>query len=68
MVGAAPKPAGTSSVKVAVRDLSVSARESANGVLLSARYTFFERIENAIRACELEGVEACICCASSKTA
>jgi exopolysaccharide biosynthesis polyprenyl glycosylphosphotransferase len=31
---------------------------SVNGVILSARHTFFEHIENAIRACELEGVEA----------
>jgi exopolysaccharide biosynthesis polyprenyl glycosylphosphotransferase len=31
---------------------------SVNGVILSARHTFFERVENAIRACELEGIEA----------
>jgi exopolysaccharide biosynthesis polyprenyl glycosylphosphotransferase len=31
---------------------------SANGVILSARHAYFEEIEAAIRACELEGVEA----------
>ncbi len=31
---------------------------SANGVILSARHAFFEQVEAAIRACELEGVEA----------
>jgi exopolysaccharide biosynthesis polyprenyl glycosylphosphotransferase len=31
---------------------------SANGVLLSARHTFFGQIEKAVQACELEGVEA----------
>lgn len=31
---------------------------SANGVLLSAKHTFFGQIEKAIQACELEGVEA----------
>ncbi|HEY1663383.1 MAG TPA: sugar transferase [Verrucomicrobiae bacterium] len=28
-----------------------------NGVILSARHTYFEQIENIIKACELEGVE-----------
>ena len=28
-----------------------------NGVILSARRTYFEQVENIIRACELEGVE-----------
>jgi exopolysaccharide biosynthesis polyprenyl glycosylphosphotransferase len=28
-----------------------------NGVILSAKHTYFEQIENVIRACELEGVE-----------
>jgi exopolysaccharide biosynthesis polyprenyl glycosylphosphotransferase len=28
-----------------------------NGVILSAKHTYFEHIENVIRACELEGVE-----------
>jgi exopolysaccharide biosynthesis polyprenyl glycosylphosphotransferase len=28
-----------------------------NGVVLSAKHTYFEHIENVIRACELEGVE-----------
>ena len=31
---------------------------SANGVLISAKHTFFGQIEKAIQACELEGVEA----------
>jgi exopolysaccharide biosynthesis polyprenyl glycosylphosphotransferase len=31
---------------------------SANGVILSARHTYFGQIEKAIQTCELEGVEA----------
>jgi exopolysaccharide biosynthesis polyprenyl glycosylphosphotransferase len=31
---------------------------SVNGVILSARHAYFEQVEAAIRACELEGVEA----------
>lgn len=31
---------------------------SVNGVLISARHTYFDQVEAAIRACELEGVEA----------
>ncbi|MCX6922181.1 MAG: sugar transferase, partial [Verrucomicrobia bacterium] len=31
---------------------------SVNGVILSAKHAYFENIEAAIRACELEGVEA----------
>ena len=31
---------------------------SANGVILSAKHTYFEQVEAAIRACETEGVEA----------
>src|ERR1039457_4403733 len=31
---------------------------SVNGVILSARHTYFEQMEAAIRACEREGVEA----------
>ena len=31
---------------------------SINAVILSARHTYFEQVEAAIRACELEGVEA----------
>jgi len=31
---------------------------SVNGVILSAKHAYFEQIEAAIRACELEGVEA----------
>lgn len=31
---------------------------SVNGVIFSARHAYFEQIEAAIRACELEGVEA----------
>ena len=30
---------------------------SANGVIISARHTYFEQVENAIKTCELEGVE-----------
>ncbi len=31
---------------------------SVNGVILSATHTYFEQVEQAVRACELEGVEA----------
>jgi exopolysaccharide biosynthesis polyprenyl glycosylphosphotransferase len=31
---------------------------SANGVIISARHTYFEQVESAIKTCELEGVEA----------
>jgi len=31
---------------------------SVNGVIISARHTYFEQVENAIKTCELEGVEA----------
>jgi exopolysaccharide biosynthesis polyprenyl glycosylphosphotransferase len=31
---------------------------SANGVVVSAKHTFFGKVEKAIQACELEGVEA----------
>src|SRR6185312_8035488 len=31
---------------------------SVNGVILSAKHAYFEHVEQAIRACELEGVEA----------
>src|SRR6266404_284877 len=31
---------------------------SVNGVILSARHSYFEQVEAVIRACELEGVEA----------
>jgi exopolysaccharide biosynthesis polyprenyl glycosylphosphotransferase len=31
---------------------------SVNGVILSAKHAYFEQVEQAIRACELEGVEA----------
>jgi len=30
---------------------------SANGVIISARHTYFEQVETAIKTCELEGVE-----------
>ena len=30
---------------------------SVNGVIINARHHYFERVENAIRTCELEGVE-----------
>ena len=32
--------------------------QSANGVVISARHTYFGQVEKAIQACELEGVEA----------
>jgi exopolysaccharide biosynthesis polyprenyl glycosylphosphotransferase len=31
---------------------------SVNGVILSAKHAYFEQVEEAVRACELEGVEA----------
>ena len=31
---------------------------SVNGVILSAKHAYFEQVEQAVRACELEGVEA----------
>ena len=31
---------------------------SANGVIISARHIYFEQVENAIKTCELEGIEA----------
>ena len=31
---------------------------SANGVIISARHTYLEQVENAIKTCELEGIEA----------
>src|SRR6185437_16013445 len=31
---------------------------SVNGVILSAKHAYFEQVEQAIHACELEGVEA----------
>jgi exopolysaccharide biosynthesis polyprenyl glycosylphosphotransferase len=31
---------------------------SANGVIISARHTHFAQVENAIKTCELEGIEA----------
>src|SRR5262249_3468514 len=31
--------------------------ESVNAVILSARHNYFEKVESAIRTCELEGVE-----------
>jgi exopolysaccharide biosynthesis polyprenyl glycosylphosphotransferase len=40
------------------RLLEVLHEHSANGVIISARHTYFEQVEAAIRACELEGVEA----------
>jgi exopolysaccharide biosynthesis polyprenyl glycosylphosphotransferase len=38
--------------------VSLLHEHSINGVLVSARHTYFEQVEAAIRACELEGVEA----------
>jgi exopolysaccharide biosynthesis polyprenyl glycosylphosphotransferase len=31
---------------------------SANGVIICARHSYFEQVENAIKTCELEGIEA----------
>ena len=31
---------------------------SANGVILSAKHTYFEQVETVIKACELEGIDA----------
>src|SRR5216117_3423611 len=31
---------------------------SVNGVILSSKHSYFEQVEEVIRACELEGVEA----------
>lgn len=45
--------------KSSIEDLVESLHEhSANGVLLSAKHTYFGQVEKAIQACELEGVEA----------
>lgn len=45
--------------RISVDDLvRVLHEQSVNGVILSARHTYFEQVELAIRACELEGVEA----------
>src|SRR5213593_299490 len=42
-----------------VADLVAHLHEhSVNGVILSARHSYFEQVEAVIRACELEGVEA----------
>ena len=41
-----------------IEELVVSLHEhSINAVVITARHTFFERVESVIRACELEGVE-----------
>ena len=38
--------------------VSLLHEHSANGVILSAKHTYFGKVEKAIQACELEGVEA----------
>lgn len=38
--------------------VSLLHEHSANGVVLSAKHTYFGKVEKAIQACELEGVEA----------
>ena len=38
--------------------VSLLHEHSVNGVILSARHTYFEQVEAVIKACELEGVEA----------
>jgi exopolysaccharide biosynthesis polyprenyl glycosylphosphotransferase len=40
------------------RLISMLHEYSVNGVIISARHTYFEQVEAVIRACELEGVEA----------
>jgi exopolysaccharide biosynthesis polyprenyl glycosylphosphotransferase len=41
-----------------IEDLVASLHEhSINAVVITARHTFFDRVESVIRACELEGVE-----------
>ena len=40
------------------RLVSMLHEHSINGVILSARHSYFEQVEAAIQACELEGVEA----------
>jgi len=45
--------------KTAVQQLAQLLHEhSVNGVIISARHTYFEQVENAIKICELEGIEA----------
>lgn len=39
------------------RLLEVLHEHSVNGVIVSAKHTYFERVETAIQACEVEGVE-----------
>jgi exopolysaccharide biosynthesis polyprenyl glycosylphosphotransferase len=42
-----------------VEELVASLHEhSVNAVVIAARHTFFDRVEKAIRACELEGIES----------
>jgi exopolysaccharide biosynthesis polyprenyl glycosylphosphotransferase len=40
------------------RLISMMHEHSVNGVILSARHSYFEQVEEVIRACEIEGVEA----------
>lgn len=52
-------PAELNLSEASVRHLTDMLHEhSVNGVLLSAKHTYFEQMEAAIRACEREGVEA----------
>jgi len=45
--------------KAAVQQLAHLLHEhSVNGVIISARHTYFEQVESAIKTCELEGIEA----------
>jgi exopolysaccharide biosynthesis polyprenyl glycosylphosphotransferase len=44
---------------ISVQELVVTLHEySANGVIISAKHAYFERVESVIKICELEGVEA----------
>ena len=46
-------------VETPVQQLAQMLHEhSVNGVIISARHTYFEQVENAIKTCELEGIEA----------
>jgi exopolysaccharide biosynthesis polyprenyl glycosylphosphotransferase len=45
--------------EISVTELVTALHEhSANGVIISAKHAYFERVESVIKICELEGVEA----------
>jgi exopolysaccharide biosynthesis polyprenyl glycosylphosphotransferase len=49
------------------RLLELVHEHSVNGVVVSARHSYFEQVEEVIRACELEGVEAWVAADFFKT-